>query len=177
SSFQAIDSKYISQIVEISQIFSEQKSIISLIETIKTAFANLLSTDRAVFFLLDMESDKIIKFQPDGTLKNTYASESGIVGRSIQENKIIILPDLEHNDKRLDTIDKITGYTINNLLCIPLRNRSGKVIGAVELYNKLTNFTSQDENILNILSSSATAALENIIELEKIKKKNQRCCF
>ena len=42
-------------------------------------------------------------------------------------------------------VDKETGYTTRNLLCVPLRNGQGEVMGAFELINRLEGKFGPDD--------------------------------
>lgn len=54
-------------------------------------------------------------------------------------------------DRRFsDEIDKLTGYKTKSLLCMPIRNSDGEIIGVAQAINKNSNgnlFTEDDEKV------------------------------
>jgi signal transduction histidine kinase len=170
----AKEQEYLHNISEISQIVSEPKTSQSLFETVKARFAKLVSADRVEIFLLDSETDQILSYTPDAAPKKAYPISTGIVGAVIESAITKNVSNIKDTDPVLGDIDRIEGYSINNLLCVPIKNRTGKTLGAVELYNKPGNFTEQDEGILEILCTNVAINLEKIIEFENIKEKNRQ---
>lgn len=54
-------------------------------------------------------------------------------------------------DRRFsDEIDKLTGYKTKSLLCMPIRNSDGEIIGVAQAINKSSSgalFTEDDEKV------------------------------
>jgi sigma-B regulation protein RsbU (phosphoserine phosphatase) len=58
--------------------------------------------------------------------------------------------------------DKRTGFRTRSILCMPMRNKDGKVIGVFQLFNKRTGeFSDDDGKIIDALSVHASLAIEN----------------
>src|SRR5262249_14944263 len=54
------------------------------------------------------------------------------------------------------------GYRTRNILCMPIRNDRGAIIGVVQVLNKIGGpFTRGDEELLDALASQVSGALEN----------------
>lgn len=70
---------------------------------------------------------------------------------------VCLLYDLQ--DRRFsDEIDKLTGYKTKSLLCMPIRNSDGEIIGVAQGINKTTSgelFTEDDEKVISSLYSSS----------------------
>lgn len=49
-------------------------------------------------------------------------------------------------------VDTETGFVTKSILCMPIKNVAGKVIGVIQLVNKLdnTNFNKNDENLFEV---------------------------
>lgn len=58
-------------------------------------------------------------------------------------------------DRRFsDEIDKLTGYKTKSLLCMPIRNSDGEIIGVAQAINKSSSgelFTEDDEKVISLL--------------------------
>lgn len=61
-------------------------------------------------------------------------------------------------DRRFsDEIDKLTGYKTKSLLCMPIRNSDGEIIGVAQAINKTSSgelFTEDDEKVISSLHTS-----------------------
>lgn len=59
----------------------------------------------------------------------------------------------EFQDRRFsDEIDKLTGYKTKSLLCMPIRNSDGEIIGVAQAINKSSSgelFTEDDEKVIS----------------------------
>jgi adenylate cyclase len=68
-----------------------------------------------------------------------------------------------YEDPRFDNrIDQKTGYRTQCILCVPIKNRSGEVIGVLEVINKKEGvFSETDEDMLRALSSFVAISIEN----------------
>lgn len=63
----------------------------------------------------------------------------------------LILPYFLLKDRRFnDEIDKLTGYKTKSLLCMPIRNSDGEIIGVAQAINKTPGgapFSDDDEKV------------------------------
>src|SRR6185503_13362718 len=74
-------------------------------------------------------------------------------------------------------VDKRTGYRTRTILCVPIRNKAGKILAALQLLNKQEgSFNESDADFLNTLSGHMGLALENaqlhqqILDKERMEK-------
>ncbi len=59
-------------------------------------------------------------------------------------------------------VDEQTGFDTRMVLCVPIVNRQGDIIGVTEVINKKKGaFDKEDENLLKALASQISVALEN----------------
>jgi sigma-B regulation protein RsbU (phosphoserine phosphatase) len=87
---------------------------------------------------------------------------SGIAGYVAATGDTLNIPDAYFDPRFNPEIDKISGYRTRSILCMPMKNKDGVIIGVFQLLNKHAGtFTADDENILDALSVHAAIALEN----------------
>jgi signal transduction histidine kinase len=68
-------------------------------------------------------------------------------------------------------VDKRTGYHTRNILCAPMRNARGQVIGVFQVLNKRGgDFSALDEQLLASLSSQAAVAVENAQLYDEVQR-------
>ncbi|KAI2660381.1 Dual 3',5'-cyclic-AMP and -GMP phosphodiesterase 11A [Labeo rohita] len=74
----------------------------------------------------------------------------GIIGYVAEHGETVNIPDAYQDHRFSDEIDKLTGYKTKSLLCMPIRNSDGEVIGVAQAINKSPNgalFTEDDEKV------------------------------
>ena len=86
----------------------------------------------------------------------------GIAGAVFTSGKTINIPyayaDLRFNP----AFDKQTGYFTRSILCVPIVNKDGKIIGVTQVLNKRGGpFTDEDESRLKAFTAQISIALEN----------------
>src|SRR5262249_34010602 len=55
-----------------------------------------------------------------------------------------------------------------NLACVPMKDREGQCVGALEVMNKSSEFTPEDIATLEVLAGQIAWALENVRQLEAL---------
>lgn len=85
----------------------------------------------------------------------------GILGAVTALGKPIIENDTSRSSYFHPEIDSATGFKTHSVLCVPMISQ-GKVIGVIELLNKLDgNFTEGDKDLLQSIATSVSIAMEN----------------
>ena len=172
----------------VSQLSAEINRFECLIEAAKTVNSSL-ELDKLLFIIMDtalavVNCDRGTLYLVDEpkqelwskVLKDAEIVEirlpmgKGIAGYVAATGEVVNIPDA-YNDPRFNPeIDKRTGYRTKTILCSPMRNKEGKIIGVLQLLNKRAGtFTHEDENFIAALSVHASIAIENarLYEQEK----------
>jgi adenylate cyclase len=97
--------------------------------------------------------------------------------RCSPQGKAINIPyayaDLRFNP----AFDKKTGYFTRSILCVPIANKHGKVIGVTQVLNKRGGpFTGEDESRLRAFTAQISIALENaklFADVQNMKNYNE----
>jgi DNA-binding response OmpR family regulator len=89
----------------------------------------------------------------------------GIAGWVAENERSLIVPDVQNDERFSAEVDDTTGFTTQSILCVPLTVRE-KVIGVLEVINKLQgperpSFTQDDQQLLEMLGSWVAVAVEN----------------
>ena len=97
----------------------------------------------------------------------------GIAGAVYTSAKTINIPyayaDLRFNP----SFDKQTGFFTRSILCVPVTNKDGKVIGVTQVLNKRGGpFSDEDETRLKAFTSQIAIALENAQLFEDVQNMN-----
>lgn len=86
----------------------------------------------------------------------------GICGHVARTGKSLIVNDPAHDDHHYGQVDRATGVTTRNLLCVPL-STGDRLWGVLELINKLAgeDFDDQDLRVVEAVAPQIALGLEN----------------
>lgn len=108
-------------------------SIILLTELGKT----LTNAHRASFWYKDEKKKQYWTLAASGTERITIPMGTGIVGASIENNETIHTNNPYDDERFNPDVDKKTGYLTKAIICMPVTNSRGEVIGAYQVINKM----------------------------------------
>ncbi len=164
-------------ILQIASQFSDERETEPLLELIAREACRLLNADRSSIFIWDQEHRQVIACPALGVEGGSLRlpDNAGIVGEVIQTGAAIHVSDAYSDARFNKKVDAESGYKTNNLLCVPLLNGDGELIGAFEAINKLSGeFTAEDEESLTQLGVQAATALRNAQDREQLARTQQQ---
>jgi len=151
-------------LVQFGALINKETNLSKLLEIMANQVEKILSSQRCSIFILDEKTNDLWSRVASG-MNNTEIRVpvgKGITGWVAYTGSSLNIDDAYKSDKFNPEIDKITRFKTKNILAVPLKNVSGKIIGVFEVINKNQgNFTAEDEGILNLISSLAAGAIEN----------------
>ena len=166
-------------LVEASKALSSTLDLSELLGRILTVAKAQAGAERGTLFMVDDKSHQIWSLIAHGLEKEEIRLPlgQGISGHVAATGEIVNIPDAYADPRFSRDVDRQTGYHTRNLLCLPIRNKSGKIIAALELLNKTAGqFTDEDSEFLLTLAGHMAVALENaqlhqmMIEKERMEK-------
>jgi adenylate cyclase len=123
-----------------------------------------LNAERSTLFLIDHETQELwskVAEQAELTEIRIPITQ-GLAGYVTKTGEVLNIKDAYQDPRFLATIDEKTGFRTKMVLCVPVINRKGEIIGVIEAINKKMGlFDAEDENLLQALSSQLSVALEN----------------
>ncbi len=138
----------------------------------------LMQADRSTLFMLDQDQDELWSrvAKADGTtmMDIRISAKKGIAGYVASTGEILNIPNA-YEDPRFDpSTDQRTGYLTRNILCMPVFNSTGDLIGVTQLINKHQGgFTQSDEEFMRAFNIQAGIALENAQLFESVLQERQ----
>ncbi|XP_068560856.1 dual 3',5'-cyclic-AMP and -GMP phosphodiesterase 11A [Cebidichthys violaceus] len=88
----------------------------------------------------------------------------GIIGYVAEHGETVNISDAYQDRRFSDEIDKLTGYKTKSLLCMPIHNSDGEIIGVAQAINKTSSgelFTEDDEKVLQMYLPFCGIAISN----------------
>ena len=162
------------QLIEASKILNSTLNLEKLLTIILDTALHIVDGDSGTLYLIDEEKgelwSKILKGERIVEIRLPIGR--GISGYVAATGDTLNIPDA-YLDNRFDSeFDDKTGYRTKTILCMPMKNKEGKIIGVIQLLNKNEGlFTADDENFIDALSVHSSIAIENarLYEAERQK--------
>lgn len=165
-------------------IFEEQSTIEQMVYRIMTHTQSLLQCERVQILLVHEASQGTFSRVFDLEVKDLQGKDAetrtspfesrfpiniGITGHVATTGETVCIPDA-YQDSRFDqSVDEHTNFRHRSILCMPIRNTAGKIVGVVQLINKFDNlpFTTNDENFLEAFAIFCGMGIHNTRMYEK----------
>jgi len=169
------EQKKLSLVQEISRALSSGLDLDQLLGLIMEKVTILMEADRSTLYLLtDDRKELWSKVVQGGELHEIRLKVGeGIAGWVAASGETVNIPDA-YIDKRFQpAVDLRSGYRTRSILCAPMRNSLGSIVGVAQVLNKSGGpFTGDDEELLFALTSQAAMAIENAKLYHSVVAKN-----
>lgn len=139
----------------------------------------MLNADRSTLFLNEEKTHELFTEVGEGlgATQIRIPNHLGIAGSVFSTGKTINIPHAYADMRFNPATDKRTGYFTRSILCVPVTNKSGKIIGVTQALNKAGGpFTEEDEARLHAFTAQIAVALENaklFNDVENMKNYNE----
>ncbi len=154
----------LSKLVEASKSVNSTLDLDKLLGLILDAAVKSTEADRGTVYLIDSIKQELWSkvFGGENMVEIRLPLGKGIAGHVAQAGVTINIPDAYADPRFNPDVDKRTGYRTNNILCMPMKNKDGTIIGVFQLFNKPHGpFTPDDEHFVDAFSTHASIAIEN----------------
>ena len=123
-----------------------------------------LNASRGTIYLIDEKTQEIWSKVVKGTglVEIRLPIGTGISGTVAKTGRTINVKDASKHKRFYSAIDAKSGFRTKTMLCRPMRNRNGVIIGVFQIINKKRGvFNRDDEFFLDAFSEHASLAIEN----------------
>ena len=147
----------------VSKVSSELE-IGPLLQKIMETITKMLDADRSTLFINDEKTNELFTEIGQGLGKTSirFPNSVGIAGSVFTSGKSINIPHAYADLRFNPSFDKQTGYFTQSILCMPVRNKTGKIIGVTQVLNKRGGtFNREDEARLEAFTSQISVGIEN----------------
>ena len=152
---------------------TSQLDLDGLLQRIMSEVTRMLGSERSTLFLNDERTGELFSrlAQGDGVLEIRLPNTAGIAGTVFTGGETMNIP-YAYADLRFDpSFDIQTGFFTHSILCAPVVNQQGKIIGVTETLNKKGGpFTEEDEQRLKAFTAQMAIALENAKLFDDVQK-------
>jgi signal transduction histidine kinase len=158
-------------LLELGQIIGLDLQLHDMLLQIAQKACEVMEADRCTLFLHDSNTDELWSTVALGMRGQVIRMPSnvGMAGHSFQTGESVNLEDAYKDPRFNRDVDAHTGYHTRALLCVPLYNRAGLRVGAIQLLNKKDGvFSKEDEAFLKTFGNHVSVFIE-IAQLQKAR--------
>ena len=136
----------------------------TLLSKIIGTVTRMLHAERSTLFLNDEKTNELYTEVGEGlgATQIRLPNHLGIAGAVFRSGKTVNIPHAYADLRFNPAFDKKTGFFTRSMLCTPVINKAGVVIGATQVLNKKGgSFSHEDEARLKAFTAQVSVALEN----------------
>lgn len=167
----------LASIQEIALALGSTLDLDRLLDLIMREVTRLMRAERSTLFLCDEERRELWSKIAQGAAVEEIrlAYGEGIAGHVAATGETVNIPDAYADPRFQREWDRRTGFRTRSILCEPIRNNRGQIIGVIQVLNKRDDgiFTPDDETLLAALASPASLSLENSKLYRSVVAKNE----
>ncbi len=169
-------------IIEAAKLLNSTFDLDKLLSIILDLATRNLNAARGTIYLIDEEKKELWSRVLKGKtmVEIRLPIGTGIAGHVAKTGKVINVEDASKDKRFYGGIDQKSGFRTKTMLCAPMRNRDGKIIGVFQIINKRAGiFSKEDRLFLEAFSDHAALAIENAklhktqLEQERVEKELQ----
>lgn len=148
----------------ISRALVSQHDLRQIVAIIMEHTSALLQAERTTLYVVEDDGSRLWSVVAMGgeTLRIELDMGQGLAGWTAAEGRPINIKDA-YQDRRFDrSFDEHLGYRTRSVLCWPVKNASGHVVGVIQVLNRREGyFTPEDEELLAAIASQAAITIQN----------------
>lgn len=162
----------LAQLLNVSSDMVKEMELESLLKYTMDEAARIIDADRCSLYLVDEKTHELRCFiaqQAEIQEIRTPLGE-GVAGYVAKTGELVNLADAYKNPLFDPKIDKLTEYKTCSALCIPLKDKDFKVIGALQALNKKGKgtFSFNDEWLFKSYGNCAANAISMVLSGDEI---------
>ncbi len=158
-------------ILEVAKAMTAERQVGRLLALVNDAAARVAEADRCSIFVVDRERKELWTPVAHGTGEIRVPLGAGIAGAVAATGQVISIPDAYADPRFNREVDAATGYRTRELLCVPMTNTHGEVVGVIQALNRREGaFGAEDEELLGALAGPAASAIDNALLHEEIER-------
>lgn len=168
------DVRRLERIIDASKLINSTLDLGELLKVILDIAVKIVDADSGTVYLVDEKKgelwSKVLEASEPITIRLPLGK--GIAGYVAVTGDTLNIPDAYLDARFNPEVDKRTGYHTRTILCMPMRNKDGAIVGVFQLLNKRSGgFNREDENAITALSVHAALAIEKARLYEEERNK------
>jgi adenylate cyclase len=164
-------------LLEVSRRMAEYETLDEVLNSLVEMTATQLNAARGTLFLNDPATNELYSRVAQGNIQREIRmlNTSGIAGFVFTSGQPLIIHDAYSDTRFNRSVDELTGFVTQNILCVPIKTERGEVIGVAQALNKRKGkFTTHDLHLLQAMISQGSLALQSAQFIERVKLRHKQ---
>jgi signal transduction histidine kinase len=170
-----VEQRKIDAVRELGRVLGATLDLDRLLLVLLETVTQLLDAERATIFLTSDDGQTLeSKFWQGGAIATIKLRiGEGIAGWVAQSGGTVNIPDAYADPRFNKEVDKKSGFVTRSILCMPMPDHRGRIIGVVQVLNKRARaFDGDDEALLATVAAHAGVSIENSKLYHSVLAKN-----
>lgn len=164
-------------LLELSKALSSVVDLDDLLRVIVEKSSAVVEAERTTVFILDPEREQLWSRVAQGISEITIEVPlgTGVVGEVARSRAMTNIPDAYADPRFNREIDQKTSFRTRSILCAPVIDSKGRLLGVIESINKITAaaFDAEDETLMAALAAHAAVAIQRT-QATEVQLENER---
>ncbi|MFH1132418.1 MAG: GAF domain-containing sensor histidine kinase [Pseudomonadota bacterium] len=164
-------------IQEIARAVGSTFDLEDLLHLVVGKITEMMKADRSTLYVMDESRTGLWTkvLQANELREIRLKVGEGIAGWVAKTGKTANIEDAYQDPRFSRQTDQLSGYRTQSILCVPMNDNLGNIIGVIQVLNKIGGvFTADDEELLKALASQASIAIENSQLYISVIRNNQQ---
>jgi len=164
-------------LLKVSQRLAEYDTLDDVLSALVDMTASQLNAARCTLFINDPATNELYSRVAQGNIQREIRilNSSGIAGFVFTTGEALIIDDAYSDGRFNRAVDEQTGFTTQNILCVPIKTMRGEVIGVAQALNKRKGkFTRNDLRLLEAMINQGALALQSAQFIERMKLRHKQ---
>ena len=153
-----------SVLIAVGELVRREVDLDALLRQVIDTVTRAMDADRGTFYLVDRARGEL--FSKAAHLPELreirLALGQGVAGHVARSGEAVNLPSSTRDPRFHGAVDRTTGYATRSMLCVPVFDRGGEILGVLQLLNKRgAAFSADDEALLRALASQVAMIVES----------------
>jgi two-component sensor histidine kinase len=169
-----LEKENLSLILETLEGINNTNEFKTVLQESMEATRQVMDSEASSLFLIDDEKGELFISVPTGPAKKEVAGKSipkdkGIAGWVLSNQKPYLTNDVTKSEHFYG--DLVESFTTKNLMCVPLINRHGNVIGIIQAMNKRggEDYLESEIPVFEALATHITIAIERTKKIDSMR--------
>ncbi|HIP29761.1 MAG TPA: GAF domain-containing protein [Sulfurospirillum arcachonense] len=162
-----ISERRLNRLLELNKKLVLEDDFTKKIKIISNSIKDILEVDRCTIFIHDNSTKSLWSVYVDGVSYIEIPDTKGIASEVFKTKKSMVVNDAQNSKHFNKDVDKGSGYTTRAILAVPIMGYGDRVLGVMQLINKLDGigkFNEEDESVLDYVMGHISAYLELMLQ-------------
>ena len=164
-------------LMDMSEILNLRMDIEKLIERVVFTASKVMNAQRTSLFLVDHLAGEMWSkvAQGEETREIRIPIDKGIAGWVATNDQLLNIPDAYQDPRFNSEVDRNTHFRTKSILCGPVRNLHGEIVGVIQVINKKQGvFDQEDEKLFQAFAYQTAISVENVRLYQKMVASHEK---